>query len=721
MAAALLPLVWAGSAWAQTPTCSIALHVTSPADGVVNGQWSTSGCPTMKAQYEWKLATDMTWKGSHWTTATDGQTNRFVMKDLPPGTYDFRIATASSDFDRVVVVSSSGADKTYGLNDVIRVRMEWARSVTVTGNPRLAIDMDPADWGKKFAVYESGSGTRQLVFAHTVVEPNLSTQGIAVLANSLELNGGTIRHSDGSNAWLEHGGIAHGGTDSAHKVDWSATSDGNDTVEPPPRVPEYSAESSVAVEPIKGKPVAPLVYKGEYFGLRTIWSPPVDSPTGMTHTGYFVEWRRHGVEDTWQRSALLATNYAQHSCLEIGNRPSNDCRGYAIYRLVDNAHYLVRIVSQFTDSTSNTKEVVSEAVVDQVGYVEPMMAWFIDDTPNANLDIGRIFMMIDSNVLNASAICNINGGNINCPPRTLTSLDIDTSGTYNIRANATSTVQSASVPTVTVNSNGMTGCRMPQEGIRLSGSNNKLVVWWGSADCNDVLSTPVTKWKVQHGKPDGMGGTTWTTTEIDKSKHEHTFTGQPAGVHKVRVVPVSEADHDFDERNGVTITTTRCATAGDDDCTVKPTARQEVDGMSQEFSTILDASFTQAPDQVMPGTATAGTGSIRVTWGLPLSSRYYLGIEGYWPGGTTLHDNARSPVYRYDVRYRRSEIGDIAAGRWKQISVYPWYVSNADHPNPRFASITGLEDGLGYDVEIRAVNAVGPGAWRRVASALTVN
>ena len=365
--------------------------------------------------------------------------------------------------------------------------------------------MDPADWGKKFAAYESGSGTRQLVFAHTVVEPNLSTQGIAVLANSLELNGGTIRHSDG-NASLGHEGIGHGGTESAHKVDWSVTSDGNDTVEPPPRVPEYSAVTNVAVEPIKGKPVAPLVYKGEYFGLRVIWSPPVDSPAGTTHTGYFVEWRRHGVEDTWQRSALLATNYAQHSCLESDR--VGDCRGYAIYRLVDNAQYLVRVVSQFTDSASNTKEVVSESIVAQVSYVEPMMAWFIDDTPNANLDIGRIFMMIDSNVLNASAICNINGGNINCPPRTLTSLDIDTSGTYNIRANASSTVQRAAIPTVTVNSNGMTGCRMPTEGIRLSGSNNKLVVWWGgdSVDCNDELSTPVTKWKVQHGKPDGMGG-----------------------------------------------------------------------------------------------------------------------------------------------------------------------------------------------------------------------
>ena len=55
----------------------------------------------------------------------------------------------------------------------------------VTGAPQLTIDMDPAEWGAKQAVYQSGSGTfTTLVFAHTVVEPNISTQGIAVLANT---------------------------------------------------------------------------------------------------------------------------------------------------------------------------------------------------------------------------------------------------------------------------------------------------------------------------------------------------------------------------------------------------------------------------------------------------------------------------------------------------------------------------------------------------------
>ena len=119
------------------------------------------------------------------------------------------------------MASDAGADKTYGLGDTIRVRVDFVDPVEVTGTPRLKIDMDPAEWGEKWASYESGSGTVSLIFAHAVVEPNISTQGIAVLANTLELGGGTIR-AGGADAHLAHDGLAH---DANHKVDWQTQSD----------------------------------------------------------------------------------------------------------------------------------------------------------------------------------------------------------------------------------------------------------------------------------------------------------------------------------------------------------------------------------------------------------------------------------------------------------------------------------------------------------------
>ena len=79
----------------------------------------------------------------------------------------------------VAVVSDAGADDTYLLGEVIRVRLTFSEAVKVTGTPKLSIDMDPAEWGEKRAAYEGATDTAvlALTFAHTVVEPNYSTAG----------------------------------------------------------------------------------------------------------------------------------------------------------------------------------------------------------------------------------------------------------------------------------------------------------------------------------------------------------------------------------------------------------------------------------------------------------------------------------------------------------------------------------------------------------------
>lgn len=121
----------------------------------------------------------------------------------------------------VAITSGAGSDKTYALGQNIRVTLTFSEAVNVSGTPQVAIDMDPAEWGTKWAAYQSGSGSSSIVFAHTVIEPNYSTRGIAVLANSLRLNGGSITSvSSGTAAALSHAGLDH---DPNHKVDWQAS------------------------------------------------------------------------------------------------------------------------------------------------------------------------------------------------------------------------------------------------------------------------------------------------------------------------------------------------------------------------------------------------------------------------------------------------------------------------------------------------------------------
>ena len=126
--------------------------------------------------------------------------------------------TAAPSVTAVALASNAGMDATYALGDTIRISLTFSEAVDVTGAPQLAIDMDPADWGTKWAEYESGSGTTSLVFAHTVIEPNYSSRGVALLANTLKLNGGSIKSaSSQADAALTHAGLDH---HSHHRVNW---------------------------------------------------------------------------------------------------------------------------------------------------------------------------------------------------------------------------------------------------------------------------------------------------------------------------------------------------------------------------------------------------------------------------------------------------------------------------------------------------------------------
>ena len=183
----------------------------------------------------------------------------------------------------VAVTSSPASGDTYLLGETIRVSVTFSESVdvdTAGGTPRLKIDMDRADWGQKWASYHSGSGTNTLTFTHTVVEPNYSTQGVAVLANSLELNGGTIRSSASQTAAdLSHRERDH---NASHKVDWQRTPP---TPTPTPS-PEPTPEPTPAPTPsvtnvaISSTPASGDTYGGgETIRVSVAFSESVDVDT----------------------------------------------------------------------------------------------------------------------------------------------------------------------------------------------------------------------------------------------------------------------------------------------------------------------------------------------------------------------------------------------------------------------------------------------------------
>ena len=99
--------------------------------------------------------------------------------------------------------------------------MTFSEAVTVStadGTPRLAIDIGGQP--RNIPYDRAGSSTGQLIFGYTVFAGDMDADGIAVKADGLALNGGTIRSTDDSTD-ADLGLSAQ--TFATHKVDTEVT------------------------------------------------------------------------------------------------------------------------------------------------------------------------------------------------------------------------------------------------------------------------------------------------------------------------------------------------------------------------------------------------------------------------------------------------------------------------------------------------------------------
>ena len=127
------------------------------------------------------------------------------------------------------IVSLPQADDTYQENEKIEVAVTFGDTVlvdytvlvdTARGTPTIAFNLFPPRTGSTgsnvTAGYARGSGTNRLVFTYTVKMADYDGDGVAVIANGLALNGGTITSVNGAKALLLYDGVEGS---SSHKVD----------------------------------------------------------------------------------------------------------------------------------------------------------------------------------------------------------------------------------------------------------------------------------------------------------------------------------------------------------------------------------------------------------------------------------------------------------------------------------------------------------------------
>lgn len=170
--------------------------------------------------------------GTHWNSvsiATANTNTSLAATELDEGTYKVyavdeagNLSTASINsvivdvttpsVSSLSVSSSSGSDNVYVAGDTISLTIAFNEFMTVTGTPRIEI----AGLTSKYATYVSGSTTASLLFSYTVVSDDFDSDGVAISANTLQLNGGTINDATGNVASLAHSAIA---ASAGHRVD----------------------------------------------------------------------------------------------------------------------------------------------------------------------------------------------------------------------------------------------------------------------------------------------------------------------------------------------------------------------------------------------------------------------------------------------------------------------------------------------------------------------
>ena len=156
-------------------------------------------------------ATDTAVKVSY-AVPTTGSANRLVDEagNTAAAFTDSAVTNATGPaLTSLAVSSSAGTDSTYAIGDTIALKATFNVAVTVnTSDGHAAHPLHPGHGDRSTRRTPRAAATTELVFHYTVAEGDADSDGIAVAANALALNGGAIADGSGNAATLDHTALA---------------------------------------------------------------------------------------------------------------------------------------------------------------------------------------------------------------------------------------------------------------------------------------------------------------------------------------------------------------------------------------------------------------------------------------------------------------------------------------------------------------------------------
>ena len=150
--------------------------------------------------------------------------------------------------ERMVITSKPVAGNTYGAGARVEVVVRFGEPVQVTGGPELALSIGD---DTRLAQFDRSAGANALRFRYVVSSSDLDGTGLAIPANAIRLNGGSISDLAGNPADLSHAALADR---RLHQVDGRVPDDSSTPVqiwitgEPAATVGSPSAEATSSLK-----------------------------------------------------------------------------------------------------------------------------------------------------------------------------------------------------------------------------------------------------------------------------------------------------------------------------------------------------------------------------------------------------------------------------------------------------------------------------------------
>ena len=144
------------------------------------------------------------------TTVATATTATTVAATTTTTTSTTTTTTVSTAIPKIssVAIRPPGTDGIYHVGQFVRVAFVFSMPVTVSGSPYVMLDA--TNIGK--TPFLDGNGTTNIMFSYTVATGDVENSGVGLIANSIVLNGGTIKSATGVNADLTHARISRSGS-----------------------------------------------------------------------------------------------------------------------------------------------------------------------------------------------------------------------------------------------------------------------------------------------------------------------------------------------------------------------------------------------------------------------------------------------------------------------------------------------------------------------------